>query len=344
MWQLCKQKYYLIPVRKAAIYLLLFVNKKDWSNKNIKNFNFCGSVKMLKQLIPKKNGIYNKIIAKFLGNPKYLKLVYAIIQNKKNYMLFDLEVIYEGVTQEWFWKVAYKLKTETYEFESNQIINMRHRHINKKIRILTVRNFKDKIIQKAIELILEKIYDYKNKSYHNILKQIKKKWNNIPWYLKVDIKKTFNSINQNILISRLKLKIRDQSFFNLIIKMFKAKSIFFTQILKKSWNLENRNVLIDIYFHGLDNKWEACNSCFILYVKFINNFSYGFCQGKKLTFNDKYNYSLLNQALSVRVNFLENKFYILVEIIRTYKTFFYCFSCFLKDCLICVMSHLVNYI
>ena len=52
---------------------------------------------------------------------------------------------------------------------------MRHRHINKKIRILTVRNFKDKIIQKAIELILEKIYDYKNKSYHNILKQIKKK-------------------------------------------------------------------------------------------------------------------------------------------------------------------------
>ena len=80
--------------------MLLFVNKKDWSNKNIKNFNFCGSVKMLKQLIPKKNGIYNKIIAKFLGNPKYLKLVYAIIQNKKNYMLFDLEVIYEGVTQE----------------------------------------------------------------------------------------------------------------------------------------------------------------------------------------------------------------------------------------------------
>jgi hypothetical protein len=60
----------------------------------------------------------------------------------------------------------------------------------------------------------------------------------------------------------------------------------------------------------------------------------------------KYNYFKLNQILSVRVNSLWNKFYILVEITRTYKTLTYCFiplSHFLRDRMICVMLHLVNY-
>ena len=67
-----------------------------------------------------------------------------------------------------------------------------------------------------------------------------------------------------------------------------------------------------------------------------------------LAFAGKYSYSLFNRTLSMRVNSLENKFYILVEVIRIYKTFSYCFVlsiCFsylLKDRLICVMMYLVN--
>nr|YP_009476640.1 hypothetical protein StoMt_p004 [Storeatula sp. CCMP1868]AVM81133.1 hypothetical protein StoMt_p004 [Storeatula sp. CCMP1868] len=63
----------------------------------------------------------------------------------------------------------------------------------------------------------------------------------------------------------------------------------------------------------------------------------------------KYNYSLLDRTLSVTVNSLGNKFYVLVEITRTYKTFSYCFippiyfQSFLGDRMICVMLHLVNY-
>lgn len=63
----------------------------------------------------------------------------------------------------------------------------------------------------------------------------------------------------------------------------------------------------------------------------------------------KYKYSLLDRTLSVRVNSLGNKFYILVEVTRTYKTFSYCFipsiyfQSFLKDRMICVMCYLVNY-
>ena len=44
-----------------------------------------------------------------------------------------------------------------------------------------------------------------------------------------------------------------------------------------------------------------------------------------LTFIGKYNHFLLDLVLSVRVNSLRNEFCILVEVIRTYKTFTCCF-------------------
>ena len=67
-----------------------------------------------------------------------------------------------------------------------------------------------------------------------------------------------------------------------------------------------------------------------------------------LAITGKYNYSLLDRALSVKVNSLGNKFYSLVEVTRTYKTFSYCFISLiyfiiLRNRMICVMLHLVNY-
>lgn len=58
----------------------------------------------------------------------------------------------------------------------------------------------------------------------------------------------------------------------------------------------------------------------------------------KLTFLEilgKYSYSKLDQVLSVRVHFLWNRLFILVEATRTFKTLTYCFISFsflLKDC------------
>jgi RNA-directed DNA polymerase len=70
-----------------------------------------------------------------------------------------------------------------------------------------------------------------------------------------------------------------------------------------------------------------------------------------LTLIGKYNYFLLDLVLPVKVNSLRNKFCILVEVTRTYKTFTCCFILsrylyiyiYLKDRMICVMLHLVNY-
>lgn len=69
-----------------------------------------------------------------------------------------------------------------------------------------------------------------------------------------------------------------------------------------------------------------------------------------LTLIGKYNYFLLDLVLPVKVNSLRNKFCILVEVTRTYKTFTCCFILsrylylfYMGDRTICVMLHLVNY-
>ena len=69
-----------------------------------------------------------------------------------------------------------------------------------------------------------------------------------------------------------------------------------------------------------------------------------------LTVVGKYNYFLLDLVMPVKVHSLRNKFCILVEVTRTYKTFTCCFilsniyiCVFLRDRMICVMLHLVNY-
>ena len=67
-----------------------------------------------------------------------------------------------------------------------------------------------------------------------------------------------------------------------------------------------------------------------------------------LTLIGKYKHFLLDLVLPVKVNSLRNGFCILVEVIRTYKTFTCCFILskylhFWGDRMICVMLHLVNY-
>ena len=66
----------------------------------------------------------------------------------------------------------------------------------------------------------------------------------------------FDSINRNILISRLKLKIRDQRLFEILLKMFKIKIISFIGVLKENLVALQGNILspilANIYFHDLD--------------------------------------------------------------------------------------------
>jgi group II intron reverse transcriptase/maturase len=95
-------------------------------------------------------------------------------------------------------------------------------------RPLGISSVRDKIVQTSLKNELEKIYEpiFRSCSYgfrpklscHSALKQIKKNWQTIKWFISLDISKCFDKIQHEILISVLKKKVHDQEFIDLMRK------------------------------------------------------------------------------------------------------------------------------
>ena len=229
----------------------------------------------LKDLQPK-NGQYINLTKFFLSNPEFLKFAYYHVKNKpgNNTPAVTSETL-DTINQDWFEKIAKKISEGKYTFQ-----NCRRIHIpkadKKQYRPITIGNPKDKIVQKAMQIILEEIFERKEsyfspyshgfrpgKSCHTALEQIKTKWTAIPWYIKFDIVKCFDEINRNILINKLNKKIKDRRFIDMFQKMFKT-GIFFmgsnekqSQIIQEKLEVPQGSILSpilsNIFLTTLDN-------------------------------------------------------------------------------------------
>lgn len=103
---------------------------------------------------------------------------------------------------------------------------------NGKMRPLGLPVFTDKLIQEAIRMILEAIYepvfsDYSHgfrpkRSCHTALAQIKKEFTGARWFIEGDIKGCFDNINHAILVEIINQKIKDARFLKLIRLFLKA--------------------------------------------------------------------------------------------------------------------------
>lgn len=134
---------------------------------------------------------------------------------------------------------------------------------------LGISSQKDKIVQSALlnhlEPILEQIfldcsYGFRpKKNCHNALKEIKSKWQNITWFIKIDINNSFNKIHHQILIEKIK-QFCDQATTELIIKLLNEGYI---DIRKLANSVERVSegipqgsvltpILINLYLHTLD--------------------------------------------------------------------------------------------
>jgi RNA-directed DNA polymerase len=106
---------------------------------------------------------------------------------------------------------------------------------NGKTRPLGISVFEDKIVQKMTQRILEAIYDpiFKDCSYgfrprkgcHDAIKALRQhldKKNNIQTIIDVDLADFFNTIDHDLLVEFLRIKIQDPVFMRYIVRMLKA--------------------------------------------------------------------------------------------------------------------------
>jgi len=97
---------------------------------------------------------------------------------------------------------------------------------NGKERSLGIPKFQDRLVQTVLKEILEKIYEpnFSNKSHgfrsgksqHTALKDIRKYFGGVIWFIEGDISSFFDNINHNILMNILSERIQDKKILNLI--------------------------------------------------------------------------------------------------------------------------------
>lgn len=102
--------------------------------------------------------------------------------------------------------------------------------------LLGIASQKDKVVQAALlnrlEPVLENVFldssygGRPNKNCHHALKHIKSKWQNITWFINIDLQKYFDTINHDILLGMLE-EYCDQAAIELIRKFLKCGYINF---------------------------------------------------------------------------------------------------------------------
>ncbi|MBR0282436.1 MAG: group II intron reverse transcriptase/maturase [Oscillibacter sp.] len=102
----------------------------------------------------------------------------------------------------------------------------------KKKRPLGIPTFTDKLVQEALRMILEAVYEpvflpvshgfRPGKSCHTALKSVKLEFNGARWFVEGDIKGCFDNISHEVLIGFIRNKIKDARLIKLIYRFLKA--------------------------------------------------------------------------------------------------------------------------
>nr|UBY46120.1 hypothetical protein [Porphyridium purpureum] len=223
----------------------------------------------------KKHKRYIELTKDFLTDPNFLVLACIKMKNNLNDTnpVLDKKIL-NGINKSWFIKTAYKIRSNKYKFKPTKVINLL-KIKDSTYSTLVVNSSKDKIVQKAISLVINQIYEYEDKTFlntshgfrpnysiHTALKQVKTLWLYLNWFIRDDLDKAFNKIQCNILINLINRKIRDQRLINFIRILFNCKTL----TVEKFYFKTNKNILqadslapllYNIYLQELDEFMES---------------------------------------------------------------------------------------
>ena len=240
------------------------------SNSNISE-NLCVSLKELMK-INKDTKHFNTKLIHIVSDPEVLILAYEIIKSKSGNLTPGSDsTTLDKITLEWFTKVSKVLKAGKYKFKPARRVYIPKQGRKKadgspKFRSLTISSPRDKIVQQAIYLILNAIYEpfflnvshgsRPNRGNHSALEYLKFHFNGVKWCLDSDINDNFPSVSHKILLNILKKRICCSKFIALIKKSIKSGFKDNNKFYQSNKGIFQGNVtssiLNNIYLHELD--------------------------------------------------------------------------------------------
>ena len=147
-----------------------------------------------------------------------------------------------------------------------------------KERIIAVAPFRDRVVHHAlinvIEPVYEKVFIYdsyatrKRKGTHAAIRRAQQFMRRSQWFLKMDIRKYFASINHDILMDLVGRKIKDNKIVNLIEKIVRHPEYPGTGL--PIGNLTSQ-FLANVYLNDFDHLMTENNSG-VCYIRYMDDF------------------------------------------------------------------------
>jgi len=209
--------------------------------------------------------VNNKLIH-IVANPEVLILAYETIKSEPGNETpgVDAQTL-DGINLNWIQNTSKLLLAGKYKFKAARRVYIPKKGKNKK-RPLTISSPRDKLVQQAMYLVLNAIYEPSflesshgsrpGKGNHTALKSIKLKFQGVKWCIEADIKSNFSSISHKILLSLLRKRISCEKFLTLVKRSIKAGFIEDGVFKESNLGLFQGNItspiLNNVYLHELD--------------------------------------------------------------------------------------------
>jgi group II intron reverse transcriptase/maturase len=202
-----------------------------------------------------------------LLKPTVYKIAIDIIKSKKGNttpFIYKDKATLDGIGTTWIDKTIGSMKTRNFQFQP--AVRKYIPKPNGKLRPLGIPTPKDKVVQQAIRLIIEPLFEphflntshgfRPNRSAHSALKDIRS-WTGITWMIEGDIKGCFDNVDHHVLERLLKKRIKDPNLISLYWKTVNAGYV-------NNGTLEPHNLtgvpqggvlspfLSNVYMHELD--------------------------------------------------------------------------------------------
>ena len=170
-------------------------------------------------------GCYSNLL-----KPEIYKIAYDIIKSKKGNTTpgVDKQTL-DGIGLAWVDKTIGSMKDRSFQFQP--AVRKLIPKPNGKLRPLGIPTPKDKVVQQAIRLTIEPLFEpyflnsshgfRPNRSAHSALKDIRS-WTGITWMIEGDIKGCFDNVDHHTLERLLKRRIKDPNLISLYWKAVNA--------------------------------------------------------------------------------------------------------------------------
>lgn len=236
--------------------------------------------KILQRLesLRKKNTInkeaFNCDLYRMVCNKELLIISYNLLKsNPGNLTPGTHNEILDEISESLIDNIIKQLRERAYVFKPLREVYIPKGNIGK-TRSLRVLSPLDKIVQKAVLLIMESIYEpifsphshgfRPGRSCHTALREIRTKWAGMKWGIEGDIEGYYENVDHQILITILRRKIKDERFIQLIWKILRA-GVETDQIYRNSKIGTSQGGMLspllgNIYLHELDTYLDVLST------------------------------------------------------------------------------------